>query len=298
MLYTAYQLRISSELALPELHSADRLDLPADVSITFGDVPVDGITDGTRLGPFLWSTPRALWLNIPQVARFLVEDGSRIAISPCAGVDEASIRVFLLGSALGALLFQRGLLVLHGNAIRVGDACMVCVGASGAGKSTTAAGFLQRGHAILADDVVAIDALGRALPGFPRLKLWQETAARLDIETGDLARIRPTLEKYHYPLAAQFGEDPLPVRWIYVLGHHNRDDILFEPVTGMQRYAPLHEHTYRRRYLSGMALSKEHLASCGKLAGQIRMAKVTRPARRFCLDEVIERIQADMDAHR
>ncbi|WP_295393067.1 hypothetical protein [uncultured Thiodictyon sp.] len=299
MIYTCYGLTFVSDLALPELlaAAASAARSEPDVQIRLGQVPTEGLTDGRQRGPFLWVSPRALWLRVPRIARFLVSDGNLITIAPEPGVDEDSIRVFLLGSALGALLFQRGLLVLHGNAIRIGEQCMVCVGASGAGKSTLAAGFLRRGYEILGDDVIAVDADCRALPGFPRIKLWQDTAQRLHIDTAQLRRIRPALAKFNYPLASPVIGVPLPIRWVYILGSHPLPDTRCEPIHGLERFTPLRNNTYRVRFLEGMALKREHLQLCGKLAGRIHLTRITRPERGFELDALVDRILADLAAH-
>ena len=299
MRYTAYQLAIESDLALPELlpASANQLAELADVQIRLAPVNPEGLPGGRQLGPFLWTTSDSLWLEVPRLARFLVQGGHSILVDPAPGVDEDSIRVFLLGSALGALLFQRGQLVLHGNAIRIGDACMVCVGHSGAGKSTLAAGFMQRGYQVLADDVVPVDKQCRALPGFPRIKLWQDVADKLQIDTSGLRRIRPHTEKFNLPLGQQFAEQALPIRWVYLLGSDNVESINFERIKGMERFLPLHNNTYRVSFLQGMALKAEHLQLCGQLAGRIRLARVTRPKAGFGLDALIDHLLADMAAH-
>lgn len=295
MNYTAYGLTIQSVLSLPELLTLDStIDSPADVQIRLGSVDRYVLNDGRQLGPFLWASQEALSLEVASVARFLIRNGREIVIEPAPGIDDDSVRVFLLGSAFGALLFQRGLLVLHGNAIRIGDQCMVCVGDSGAGKSTLAAGFMQRGYEILADDVVPVDGECRALPGFPRIKLWQDTADHLQIDTIALRRIRPELEKFNYPLFHQFANEALPVRWVYILGSHRHPETLFEPARGMQRFQPLHDNTYRVRFLDGMALKGNHLQLCGRLAGRIHLARVTRPEQGFELDSLIDRILADI----
>jgi len=298
MHYTAYQLSIRSDIALPELLSdgADQV-ATADVDIRLAKVAAGGLADGQQLGPFLWADRQSLWLQVPRVARFLVQGGHTILIDPEPGIDEDSLRVFLLGSALGALLFQRGHLVLHGNAVRIGGQCMVCVGPSGAGKSTLATGLMQRGHDILADDVVPVNAACHALPGFPRIKLWQDMAERLHIDTARLCRIRPGSEKFSLPVARPPDLPALPIRWIYILGSDQGDSVRLEPVDGLQRFRPLHDNTYRVRFLEGMALKAEHLQLCGRLAGRIRLARVTRPKGRFDLDALIDPLLADMAAH-
>ena len=283
MRYSAYNLSVDSQLTLPELlpEAAGCGAKAADVTIVLGSVAADGLPGGRQLGPFLWADKRSLWLNIPRVARFLVQDGTHIFVDPEAGIDEDSIRVFLLGSAFGALLFQRGYLVLHGNAIRIGDQCMVCVGPSGAGKSTLAAGLMQRGYPVLADDVVPVDANCRVLPGFPRIKLWRDATDQLQIDSLALRRIRPGIEKFNLPVAAELAATPLPVRWVYVLASDHVDQTEILPIHGMQRFSPLRSNTYRVRFLEGMALKSEHLKLCGQLAGRIRLAHIKRPKSGF-----------------
>ena len=105
--YTCYGRTIGSALALPELprDSTTPVDSAPDVTIDFGAIDPAGLPDGKQLGPFLWVSDDALWLQVPEVGRFLICDGKRITIDPAPGIDEDSLRVFLLGSALGALLF-------------------------------------------------------------------------------------------------------------------------------------------------------------------------------------------------
>ena len=293
--YTSYNLTIGSELSLPELTSLDGASTIApDISVSMGKVTDNGLADGDQLGPFLWVNSTSLWLRVPHVARFLATNGSHIVIDPEPEADEDSIRVFLLGSAFGALLFQRGLLVLHGNAIRIGNECMVCVGNSGAGKSTLAAGFMRRGYQVLADDVVPIDSQCCALPGYPRIKLWQDVADKLDINTKDLRRIRPNMEKFNFPVSDMSATEALPVRWIYILRSEHIDEMAIEPIYGMQRFRPLHNNTYRVRFLNGMALKPEHLKLCGQLASRIHLASITRPRTGFNLDQMMDAIFADI----
>lgn len=295
MFYTAYNLTIDSELPLPELATVDSHS-HADVSIRVSKVPLRATSEATQLGPYLWWGSAGLYLHVPRVARFLIVSGDTILVDAEAGVDEDSVRVFLLGSAIGALLHQRGLLVLHGNAIRMGNGCMVCIGQSGAGKSTLAAGFALRGHEILADDVVAVDGASRVLPGYPRIKLWQDAADHLTIDTGPLHRIRPALQKFHFPVRPA-SADSLPIRWIYLLDSDEGDCLRFESIHGLDRFRPLHDNTYRLRFLSGVEMKSDHLRLCGKVVNSVHLVRITRPRNGFSLDQMIEQILHDIEEH-
>ncbi|GGZ00386.1 hypothetical protein [Shewanella fodinae] len=294
MYYSAYQLTIASELPLPELVQVNGTQ--TDVTIRFDNVAENGLADGEQLGPFLWAAPNTLWLQVPNVARFLVRNGNEIIIDPADGIDDDSIRVFLLGSAFGALLFQRGLLVIHGNAVRIGDECLICVGPSGAGKSTLAAAFMQRGFDVLADDVVPVNDAGLALPGFPRIKLWQDAAEQFEIVTDDLRRIRPEMNKFNLPVNGVV-QQALPIRWIYILGSDHIDEITFEAINGMAKFMPLQNNTYRAKFLHGMQLKSQHLALCGKLASKIRLSRLTRPKLGFTANAMVDAILKDIEVN-
>lgn len=295
-LYRLYGLVAQSDLQFSELLPAEPGKKP-DILIKLGAVPEVGPPDCRKLGPFSSASSGKLWLSVPGVARFLIAQGREIVCDPLPGIDEDSVRVFLLGSCIGALLHQRGYLLLHGSAVEFDDGCLVCVGKSGAGKSTLAAAFQQQGHRILGDDVVAVNESGNAIPGFPRIKLWRDAAERLQIDTSGLSRIRPEMEKYDYPLGDAFHSEPLPVKWIYIIETHKETGFSIEKIMGLDKYLPLRENTYRPRIMQGLELESSHLKLCGNLSGKIRLARIKRPQWSFELEKLVDFIKADASAH-
>ena len=291
--YTAYGMTLCSQLELPDLTAIPELSHKPDVSIILDIVPKH-LSGGKQISPFVWIGENDFLLEVPNIGRFRVMGANKIIVDPSPDTDEASIRVFLLGSALGALLIQRNLLVLHGNAVEIGNRCLVCVGSSGIGKSTLTAAFMQRGYHVLADDVVPVDEAGFAIPGFPRIKLWQDVAEKLQIDTADLTRIRPKLAKYNLPLGSTFCDEPRPISLICVLSEYEGDDIVLTPVTGMEKFSLLKANTYRQRFMSGMSLQPIHLRQCGALASKVRIARVQRPRAGFQLDALVYRLLDEM----
>lgn len=293
--YRLFGLRISSDMRLPELFPCGS-HRSSDVEIRRGSVPADGFAVGPKVGPFSHAAENSLWLHIPDVARYLVRNGREVIYQPADDIDEASVRVFLLGSCVGALMLQRGELVLHGNAFEVGDHCVVCLGSSGAGKSTLAARMVQRGHSLIAEDVCAIDSDGRAIPGIPRLKLWQDTARQLEIETTGLDRVRPSIAKFHMPLLEAFRTDPAPIRAIYVLTPWNRDDFAVTDIAGIAKFQTLRANSYRFRFVKGMALGPRHFQQCRALAADVPVAQVFRPRLGFDIDGLVDIILGDISS--
>lgn len=214
--------RVASALPLPDLMPWQGDARRPDLVIDLGPVPArldDTVIDQPLLQIAADGTCR---FQVPDVATYLIDPGGqRVTIDPVLPPEAPDIRVFLLGTVFGILCFRRGLLPLHASCVRVGDRAIALAGPSGMGKSTLAAALLRRGHAVLADDVTVLDLTAaegvRVLPAFPRLKLWRDAAARLDIPIQGLERSRVTLDKYHFPIADAFCAEPLPLSAVFHL---------------------------------------------------------------------------------
>jgi hypothetical protein len=129
-----------------------------------------------------------------------------------------------------AVLQQRGILGLHASAIALDDGAVAFLGHKGQGKSTIAATFYARGHALVGDDLVAVDvnALGHpmVLPGFPQLKLMPEAVtAALGDDPKQLRQLVSGYEKRACIATAGFSLAPLPLKRIYVLEEGEALDI-------------------------------------------------------------------------
>lgn len=275
-MYAAYGLLIDSELPLPDLAREPAPSARPDVLVRLG--PVAPPSPGAVLLPRgLWVDDGRIGIDVPDVGRYACSDGSRITLEPAPGASDDALRLFLLGSALGCLLSQRGLLVLHGNAFVVDGGCAVVLGHSGAGKSTLAAEMHRRGHVVLSDDVVPVDPAGRAVPGWPRIKLWQDALDRLGLTSSGLDRVHDRFAKFHVPLDRSVAgrPEPVPIRWVYVLDRYD-GPLRVVPVPGAAAFASLHEHSYRNEVLVG-ELRRTHLARSAHLLRTARLARVDRP---------------------
>ena len=291
--YRCYGLVVSSELELPDLGTPvpDATAAP-DVVVRRGSLEPPAVEPG----PYgLWRDGDRCGVLVPEVARYEARAGREIVVDAIAGADPAAVRLFVLGSMMGAVMMQRDHLVLHGTAVRVGEACAVVLGNSGAGKSTLAAELDRRGLDVLSDDVVPVDAEGRAVPGYPRIKLWSDALERLGVDPAGLERVRDKHEKFQLPLQ-RADLEPLPVRWLYALERHAGEDLRLTPVHGAETFALLHEHTYRNELLQGAGPAARHLQQCAALVGVARLTRVARPAESMTVEATADAILADIES--
>lgn len=214
--------RVRSAVSLPELPAWTADGRDPDIRIELGTVPeVTG--DWKTFSPLIhFTSPDSVRLTIPRVASYWIESGSRVIVEPHLAADSPAIRLFLLGTVLAILCYQRGLVPLHASAVEVCGGAVLLSGRSGQGKSTLAAMLVARGHRLIADDVCVLD-LGTddnplIRPVLPRLKLWQDAAQALAIPTASLEQVRSEALKFSLPVeGGRFRAEPIRASHIVLL---------------------------------------------------------------------------------
>lgn len=275
--YAVFGLRVRSEIELPELFAAIGEAEP-DVAIQLGSVPAMA----QAADDDLHHVDEALVLTIPGVARYKIESGNLITIESEPEVPKRNVRLFLLGSAFGALLHQRGLLPLHANAIGIDGQAVAFMGSSGAGKSTLAALFGDRGFRVISDDVCVIgfDGAGHphAAPGLPRLRLLAEALAAMGRDSRGLRRsyLSDEREKFDVPIdPASAATSQMPLAAIYLLDRGDRFSIV--PIAGIEAADAVFANTYRGEYLAKTSSRKEHWESAVRLVRGTPVFRAIRP---------------------
>ncbi|HVZ50631.1 MAG TPA: hypothetical protein VG986_01600 [Pseudolabrys sp.] len=266
--YRAFGLHILSDLALPALAPADMLSGEPDVSIRVGAVP-EPADAATRV----WCEDGEIGFAIRGIARYRIRRGNEITVDPLPEGSSGKLQLFLLGSALGALCHQRGLLVLHANALVIDGRAIAFAGKSGAGKSTLVAHFHARGYPVLSDDtcVVSFDADGapQVWPGLRQIKLWRDAAEHFGHAMDPQSRVVDGLEKYRVPYRHE-AEGPFPLACIYVLGDAPVTTApQVERLAGLQALNAIMSNTYRAEYLRRMGLRQRHFAQSLALANRV-----------------------------
>jgi hypothetical protein len=279
--YEVHGLVLGSDFPLPELASRRRSAARvADVCLAMGPLTTRPAraAETARLKA---GKGRAL-LKIPRAGRYLVRAGREVLVAPEEGADPALIRLFVLGSVLGLVCHQRGLLPLHASAVEIDGEAVAFVGDQGRGKSTLAAHCLDHAPArLVADDilVVSFDETGRpwAQPGMPSVKLWRDALTALGRDVGGLRPDWLRADKFHLPASDRLVQAPVPLTRVYVL---DEDDSAgagrVEPVAGAAAAAILIAHTYRVEYLDAAAHRAGHFAASARLARGVAVRRLLR----------------------
>lgn len=293
--YHAFGLHIASEIECPRLVDWQGEAASPDVIIHCAPVPPE-LDAAQARGPAYQINTGQFLLDIAGVARYLVSGGREIVVERYAASDDRDVRLFLLGSAMGALLHQRGAWPLHGSAVADEFGAAIFLGASGSGKSTLAGAFQQRGYRVLSDDICPIaagpDGLVQVAPAYPRISLWPDSVVRLGGDPQQLAQTHTQQEKYDFPLQS-FRGGAAPVIAVYALYPADQAGIQLTPLHGFDKVRELTANTYRLHFLTGMQLEQQHFQQVQALARQARLVRVTRPRQPFLLDELADLIVKD-----
>jgi hypothetical protein len=174
--------------------------------------------------PFrVWDAPLPGWrLAGGSTGPVLAACGAHVVLHPKL-IPHQFLVEFLVGITLGA---QPWTLPIHGASLRMGEAGVVLVGASRAGKTTTSLHLAARGHTLLGDEIALIRlATGEIVPFRRAVKVrpgphGAELAAALGISVDTNSSPARDEEAVHR-IAALFPDRPArpaPLRAVFFLG--------------------------------------------------------------------------------
>jgi hypothetical protein len=271
-----------------------------DVVITEADFP-DELPEALESSRVHEVNAEAFLLRVDGVGRYLVRGGREILIDPDPRASAHDVRVYLLGTCLGALLHQRGFLVLHASGVATDEGAAVFAGASGAGKSTLLAELLRRGYQMIVDDVCAVrfDADGHPMvvPSYPRTRLWADAAARLAIDTTNLPRTRLSWDKFERQVPDQFSDREAKLTHVFhLVAAPDGDEWSARRLGPIEAFTTLVENTYRGVLLDGLDRRTGHFELASRAAGAVPVLRVTRPTGPCGVEELADLVVRTLEA--
>ncbi|MCK9372320.1 MAG: hypothetical protein M0P91_03925 [Sulfuricurvum sp.] len=301
-LYQIFQLSITAPFECPELLEGDAQSaFFPKITVRYGKVP-DHLEAPLNAGPIFEATNDMFLLKIQEVGNYLIRNGNEIIIDPLPDVPEQELRLFLLGSAIGALMNQRGYLLIHASAIATPKGAILFTGPSGVGKSTTIQGFIERGYQKMSDDAIALyyDESSKKvmiLPSYPNAKLWQKSADILGKNTDNLPRIRPTFDKFYLSTKEYFCNTPLELAAVYqIVPTRLAVDIELEEVNSMEKLQILFRNVYRKVYAENLHHKQNHFTIGTLAAKQSIIKRIKRSDCKNSLALLLDTLEADFSA--
>ena len=295
--YHLYGLDIDSELEIPELRAMGAKG--SDASIRFGEIEEE-LPGAVKPVRWLQHVGNDCLMTVQGVGRFLIREGREIVIDRRVdrsrdrgqGAPISDVRLYVLGSAFGALLHQRGELPMHVSAVDSGSGVWAFTGPSGAGKSTMAAWFHgSMGWPIISDDVSVIrpsDPGPILYPGPRKLKLWSDAIDHLGCRGADLRRDLSNTEKYQLFLDEQECPCASPLKALIVLERTDQEPVL-ERLTGLEAFRVCRRSVYRPLFETCFRKRSDFFQEIVDLANRI---EVYRFRRNWSLDAMSEHFGA------
>lgn len=280
--YTAYGLKIRSDIRLSASLCPSS---QADVQVRRGKVEFPAEAQDRPI----WTTEHEIRLRLNDTAKIAISRGCEIVVD--SDVEDKVAAQYIMGLAIGAVLHQRGLLVLHGSAVLANGGVVAFLGHSGWGKSTMAAALVKLGCTCFSDDLVPVSIAGGVplvLPGYPFLKIARESGEVLGYDDPEWA---PLLPEDTRSMIAVDGPDPMaskPLHRIFVL--KEGDQLEIAPLKPQAAAIELIRYSYASPWVRKSGMSKSHLECCAGVVECVPVCTLSRPRRLDLLQEVAEMV--------
>lgn len=294
VVYMAFGLSVISEIPLPELpHGKNNVE-SIDIEVRMEDLTQDWYEFSVDHNAFVIKE-KFVMFQVPNVATFSIQEGKKISVSPISKDVEDVIRLYILGTCMGAILMQRGIFPLHGSAVAINGKAYAFVGDSGAGKSTIASAILNIGYQFLSDDVVAIslsqdESIPFVTPSYPQQKLWQDSLDILGMESSNFRPIFGRENKYCIPISSQFSSEQVPLAGVFELIKTENNEFKIYPIDSLKRFYTLYYNTYQNCLIQNLGLMDWHFNTTAKIVDKIDIYQIHRPISGTSSTQIVSQI--------
>lgn len=235
------------------------------------------------------------WL-LDSVGSVRIINGETIEVDQAEHSRADGARQLVLGAGFRTLFFQRGNPVFHASAAGIDGEAVLFIGASGTGKSTTAAALAAAGYPVLADDVTPVWTTSNGYivrPGPSAVRIRTQDVK--DLASGKPATNNETASGREYitpPVKPQ--KDEYPVCRAYLLEWGSEVAIDTPPPrkavsTVLRASHPLYTETNIPAFV-------DHFRRSLRFADSVDIRRLSRPKSTGHLDRIVSMIETDVDA--
>ncbi|MEG1312090.1 MAG: hypothetical protein RSD47_08810 [Romboutsia sp.] len=291
--YEIYGLKLKSHIPIHNkllIKDSNKID----AYVTLGKTNSFFNTNNHDCGIFKFSKDRA-YFNINNIASYEILNGSKIIIEPAENSNLEEIKKYLIGSALGILLFQRDNLAIHGSSIVINNKVFIFSGDIGAGKTTLVSSLINKGYGFLSDDISSISNFINnkyyVYHSFPHQKLCEKTAEYFGYKIESLYKIDKVKNKYYSPYIKTFCNSPKELKSIIYLQSIDCDNASHHEVFGVDKFKLILSNIFRKEILPNYLISPLFVKKCLTLSSKIKVYKIIRPKYKDSINELIDIVE-------
>jgi hypothetical protein len=274
------------------LRASDGGILAGVLEVVNGAVP-ERLSGAAGEGPIHQAAPGRALIDLPSVARVLVEAGRRATVARDREAGDDDLEWLLRGPVRQVGWLQRGTMALRASAVVIGGRAVALTGVAAAGKSAVAAALALRGHAVLADSALPVDIDGDvpvALAATDALELWPAAVEGLGLDPAAGAVVRPAIAKRAYRFA---GAGSAPLGAVVLLDRMtDQGDPAAERVRGTESGELVARRTAMAPLLDPLGLRADHFRWVTRIAAATPVFHVRADRHRLDLGAVADVVEA------
>lgn len=293
--YKVYGLNIESEIIVPELTVLEyKEENNIDVKISYGIVKkeIKNLIDNGVLSAY---SRQNVWFHIPGVGTYHIYNGDTVIIEPSEVYDKQLLKVYIIGSVLGIILFQKDIVAIHGGSICINNKGCVFTGEKGAGKSTLTTALRKKGYSFISDDVGTINSeKNKIIPGFGYQKLCEDTMSKFGYDISKYTPFRGDLgiPKYIVPAIDSFINYEADLKYIFELEISDISQVQIVELKGNEKLQRIIKNIFRIEILIRCGgMNTDYFRKCLSIAKDVKFYKILRPKYGFTVSEQINLIE-------
>ena len=300
--YRIFGLVVESEICLDILRTEADPKHPADITFKRGDIGYDVLPMMEASPHFNYEAENGVLMVWPGVAGFCIHSISSVTVQPYPTAPDSYLAFPILGPVIAWVLHTREIMTLHASAVLWRGLTIGFLGDKMAGKSTTAAAFIENKAELITDDLLAFDMSDPKTPliqpTFAQLKLTDQSANSVVLSGSEkLPLVFEGFEKRQVKLQSM-QQTPVPCNALLVLKRGGTVPTI-RWYNGSDRLQMLMRFSYNVRFANAplhLQARARHFRRCAELSKVLRVGELSIPAQLDRLQETVEHVGQTLKA--
>ena len=234
------------------------------------------------------------WFRRYGYGSFMITNGDKIEYQLVSDSDRLMINQIFLCLAFFYILYQRGMIAMHGSGLVWKGKTIIVSGQSGSGKSSLAEAILKQGAKFLADDTVALTVNENGVwaePAYPQQKLCIDQITEEMRKSYNMVLLPEDrgVAKYGVRMPDRFCTVAQKLDALIIL---QKNDEITEPaiseIHGADKMKYLIQNLYKYDTYARVGLEADIFKKCIKVANEIKIYLISRPAEGMTVERQLE----------